>query len=495
MMKTTRFYWPWSAAVAVTAIFMVLLAFRLELLSIPGGGTTVPGTGMTVSGATARDTWMNISQQGQKIGYAHRTFVRNEEGYRLREEVFMRVQTMGVVQGIALHTEGVLDGRMNLTSFSFQLRSNLFAFQAEGRVTGRRLVVVTRTAGDERRHELSLKEPVHLAQGLLSGDTAAKLAPGQEIAVAVFDPMTMGSRPVKILFSGEETKTVMGRPTVLRKYAVDFMDARQYAWLDGEGAVVREEGMLKMALEKTSRDEALAGLGSAAAADLTDLASIDAGAVISDPSGLRTLVVAVDGIETRPLMLSGGRQHYGLGGLLTVRREERRPHEGGGRENPEGHLGDTPFIQTNHPEIRAQAQAIVAGSGGNEDKARRIVDWVYRNIAKRPVLSVSNAVETLRNRAGDCTEHAVLTAALARAAGIPAQLETGVVYQKGRFYYHAWNVFRLADWGGWVTADAVMNQLPADVTHLRLVRGEAEQQLDLMGVVGRMKLKIKEMSP
>jgi len=496
MMRTTGFYRRRSAAVAVTAIFMVLLAFRLELLSIPGGGTTVPGTEMTVSGTTARDTWMNISQQGQKIGYAHRTFVRHEEGYRLREEVFMRVQTMGVVQGIALHTEGVLDGRMNLTSFSFQLRSNLFAFQAEGRVTGKRLVVVTRTGGDEQRHELSLKEPVHLAQGLLSGDAAAKLAPGQEIAVAVFDPMTMGSRPVKILFSGEETRTVMGRPMVLRKYAVDFMGARQYAWLDREGEVVREEGMLKMALEKTSRDEALAGLGSAAAADLTDLASIDAGAVIGDPAGLRMLAVEVKGITDRSLMLSGGRQHYGPGGLLTVRREMPRPVDDGERESPESHLGDTPFIQTHHPEIRARARAIVADGGGrDEDKARRILDWVYRNIAKRPVISVSNAVETLRNRAGDCTEHAVLTAALARAAGIPAQLETGVVYQKGRFYYHAWNVFWLADWGGWVTADAVMNQLPADVTHLRLVRGEAERQLDLMGVVGRMKLKLKEMSP
>ena len=65
---------------------------------------------------------------------------------------------------------------------------------------------------------------------------------------------------------------------------------------------------------------------------------------------------------------------------------------------------------------------------------------MYQNIQKRPVLSVPNALETLRNRVGDCNEHAVLLAALARAAGIPAQVEAGLVYQKGRFYYHAWNV-------------------------------------------------------
>jgi len=307
--------------------------------------------------------------------------------------------------------------------------------------------------------------------------------------------MTMGSRPVKISYAGEEIRNIMGRPESLRKYAVDFMGARQYAWLNGNGEVVREEGILGMALEKTSRDDALSGLGGAAAADLTDLAAVAAGKTIADPAGLEMLAVQIAGIDDRALMLSGGRQQYDRAGLLTVRRELPRQEAGGALENRIAHLAATPFIQTSHPDIRARAKAIVAGGGGDEAVARRIVAWVFKNIEKRPVLSVSNAVETLKNRAGDCTEHAVLTAALARAAGIPALVEAGLVYQRGKFYYHAWNSFWLPEWGGWVTADAVMNQLPADVTHLRLVRGEAEQQLDLMAVVGRVKLTIKEMSP
>jgi hypothetical protein len=40
-----------------------------------------------------------------------------------------------------------------------------------------------------------------------------------------------------------------------------------------------------------------------------------------------------------------------------------------------------------------------------------------------------------------------------------------------------------------MTADAVMNQCPADVTHIRLVRG-MERQVDLMGAIGRVKLEI-----
>jgi len=48
---------------------------------------------------------------------------------------------------------------------------------------------------------------------------------------------------------------------------------------------------------------------------------------------------------------------------------------------------------------------------------------------------------------------------------------------RGRFYYHAWNALFL---GKWITADAVMGKMPADVTHIRLVRGEADRQIDLM---------------
>jgi len=113
-------------------------------------------------------------------------------------------------------------------------------------------------------------------------------------------------------------------------------------------------------------------------------------------------------------------------------------------------------------------------------KAEKLVKWVNEEIEKRPVLSVPNALETLRKRVGDCNEHAVLLAALARAAGIPAEVEAGLVYQQGRFYYHAWNVLFL---GTWVTADSVMGQLPADVTHIRFVQG-TDRQIDLIGIMG-----------
>ena len=90
---------------------------------------------------------------------------------------------------------------------------------------------------------------------------------------------------------------------------------------------------------------------------------------------------------------------------------------------------------------------------------------------------------------GDCNEHAVLLAAMARAADIPAQIEAGLVYMNGGFYYHAWNVLYL---GRWITADSLMGQMPADVTHIRFIRGGADRQIDLVGVIGKVKIHILE---
>ena len=133
----------------------------------------------------------------------------------------------------------------------------------------------------------------------------------------------------------------------------------------------------------------------------------------------------------------------------------------------------------------------VSDNDAPAEKAQKMVDWIHKNIEKRPVLSLPDALSTLENRVGDCNEHAVLLAALARAAGIPAKVEAGLVYLKGRFYYHAWNLLYL---GRWITADSLFGQMPADVTHIRFSSGTQKQQLDLMNIIGKVELKIIEQS-
>jgi transglutaminase-like putative cysteine protease len=156
-------------------------------------------------------------------------------------------------------------------------------------------------------------------------------------------------------------------------------------------------------------------------------------------------------------------------------------------EDPRRFLNPSPFIQSDHPKIRQKAREITSKEDSGFERIQKLITWIYKNIEKRPVFSVPDALATLENRIGDCNEHAVLMAALTRASGIPSKVEAGLVYLKGRFYYHAWNSIYL---GEWITVDSLFGQIPADATHIRLVSGNQKQQLDLMGVIGKIRLRI-----
>jgi hypothetical protein len=286
----------------------------------------------------------------------------------------------------------------------------------------------------------------------------------------------------------------MGRQERAKKVSVHFMGVPQFAWIGEDGTVLKEEGPLGIRLEQVTKDEALNKMTLSQGADLAEIVSIPANKILHDVSQLKELKIKIDGIEDGEIFLNGDRQSL-KNNILTIRRESlsNLPSSIKGEKvfvDGKTYLEPNPFIQSDHPEIQAKVREIVSPDDPAIVKAKKLVTWVNEKIQKRPVLSVPNALETLRYKVGDCNEHAVLLAALARASGIPAQVEAGVVYQKGRFYYHAWNVLYL---GTWITADSVMNQLPADVTHIRFVRG-TERQIDLVRVIGKVRLEVLEVS-
>ena len=439
-----------------------------------------------------RDTWMKITQNGQKIGYAHRRFTNTGKGYHFVESVFMQINTMGVAQGMTFKTDGYLNPDMTLSSFDFDLRSSLFAFKVHGVVNGKQVTLYTEMPGSEKKTLITLKETPYLSNSILEASRIAGMKEGETRKVHVFDPASLGQRPVKVTYLGEEILTVMGRSQKTRKVSVEFMKASQYAWIGEDGDIVKEQGILGITLEKVSKHEALGKFTFTSSADLTEIASIPSNVVIGDPAALATLKVRIDTKEMHPLALNGGRQTLQKDILLI--QKERIPmssHRETNITGMEAFLKPSPFIQSDHEKIVKKVREIISPDDPPAVKASKLVTWVHKNVEKRPVLSVPNALETLTHLVGDCNEHAVLLAALARAAGIPAQVEAGLVYQKEKFYYHAWNVLFI---GTWVTADAVMGQMPTDVTHIRFVRGEADQHIDLIGIIGKVRLTVLDKS-
>lgn len=464
------------------AVFATLMAIRLDLFR--PSPKTLP---VSAKNASARETWMTILQSDRKIGYNHRQTTETETGYRLTERTVMRINTMGLVQDIDLKTAANLNPDKSLSTFNASLASNRFSFNVQGRVEGKTLHVSTESG----QVEFPLDSPLYLSSGLWDAAASLSLEPGRSFDFTIFDPISMGNHTVQVTFEGRETVFFPnGARQEARKFSASFMGAVESAWIDEEGTVLKEEGLLDITLVKDTRENALDTRTLSGSRDLTLAASIPAGTTLEAPEALTHLDLKVDGISPN-LPLDGGRQVFSQNILTIVREDLPDPPDLQTDEEIE-FLAPTPFMESDHSEIIAAAETAVADARRPLSKARNLVRWVHNTLEKKPVLSVPTALETLRQGAGDCNEHAVLLAAMARAAGIPARVEAGLVYMNGRFYYHAWNSLYL---GRWITADALMNQLPADVTHIRLVRGTMGEQADILGAIGNIQLEIVGRSP
>ena len=107
----------------------------------------------------------------------------------------------------------------------------------------------------------------------------------------------------------------------------------------------------------------------------------------------------------------------------------------------------------------------------NEKVAGIILQYVSSLLPdKRHTFSMSDAVDTLKRGAGDCTEHAVLFASLMRAHGIPTRLVSGMLLVPGGVWaYHMWNSY----WDGssWRAIDTSTKTYRPGALYVSLGRG------------------------
>ena len=116
-------------------------------------------------------------------------------------------------------------------------------------------------------------------------------------------------------------------------------------------------------------------------------------------------------------------------------------------------------LQIDDPKIVAMAREAKGSETSPAKIPVALERYVHRVMTnKNFTQAFATAAEVAESREGDCTEHAVLLAALARACGIPSRVAIGLVYvaSAGGFGYHMWTEMYLG--GQWVPFDAVMGR-------------------------------------
>lgn len=476
------------------------------LLLAEGARTLAPGAYFYV-----------VKMNGAAIGLARSSFDTLATGFVFEDNIILDVPALDTVHRALAATRIELGPSLQLKGFTFDLTSEIGRFNVVGQMLADSTLELKLNAGGRAQTSrvpaddwlmLDAAVPLRLAAG-------NQLEVGKSYTVRVFDPSTMSDRESVLSITARDTLVVpdsarwddarkvfvMSRLDTIPVWRIEqsFGSIKVGNWVDEDGHLVKAESPLGFTLERTAYELAdqewkksvstrafAAGYG--AVIEQTAIASnVDVRDVVS----AQQLRVRLSGVELTGFDLAGGRQQL-RGDTLFINRERPEalrasymlPYRGGGEAASE--LGATPLIQADDPRMVQTARRIIGNTTDPVEAARKINDWVYRTLDKDITLSVPSALQVLDAKQGDCNEHTVLFVALARAVGLPARTAVGLVNVRGRFYYHAWPEVW---YNGWVAVDPTLGQYPADASHLRFLIGGLARQVELIRLIGRLKLE------
>ena len=142
-------------------------------------------------------------------------------------------------------------------------------------------------------------------------------------------------------------------------------------------------------------------------------------------------------------------------------------------------LAATKWMQADHPTFRIIAKPIAQRSITDTEKMKLLSDKVAKRLKRIDFAGHVSALEAWQRGRWDCTEEAAILATLARAAGIPARVASGLVYSRAQ-YHGVSNVFMPHAWtlayidGRWQSFDVSIGQF--DATHIAFATGDGDSR-------------------
>lgn len=242
------------------------------------------------------------------------------------------------------------------------------------------------------------------------------------------------------------------------------------------------------------RDHAL---GSSRVKDLQGAIALECPQPISEQDRTRPIsyqLLAADHDDLGIPPLSDQRVSLGCDGTVTVTVSPVCPDAGAAfpyrGDDPQLLAATRPsaFLQSDRPEIVDLARRAAGDTAGAAEAVRRVAVFVHDYVLQdKACLGYATAMDVVESRRGDCSENAVLAAAMCRALGIPARVVTGLLYedQAVAFVPHAWAAAYVGD--AWVNVDPTRVPGRLDTGHIALASGDGDPA-DLAWGLGRFRI-------
>lgn len=466
-------------------------------------------------GEVERELWYLDSVMGERVGY-ERILIRRGKGdgtaYREVEgETRLSVTQQGtpVEVTIRYRSRETSDGRPR--DFTVELFQGKTLTRSVGRVVGQQLVVETEVSGRTARHAVPIASDCRGFLGVQDSLWESPLRVGEERHLTTLFAGIHGVCSAHLKAEGEETVELPGGRSRLVRVAATFelpegQKLQGTLWIDNEGLIRKQEiDSPPMTSVLANRDEVLkthAGV----ALDLVRDIRIPARAPKNLAKAVRAIyLLSAPAVDLSEVLSEDGNQkvfprHNGTWELVVEpRRLHARAINCGDQATP-ADLGPSLWIQADAPEIQALAKSLTHENDGLQAVALTLERYVFQTIKNRGYNhTFLSALDVLQTREGDCTEHAVLLAALARASNIPARVAVGLIHQQDAFYYHMWTEV-LID-GCWIGLDGTRGNGGITPEYIKLGQSALAGPdamaafLPVMKVLGRMKIEVLRVDP
>lgn len=449
------------------------------------------------------EQWFTVLLDGRKIG----SFESQRE---VREGAVMTRQTLDLVldragSPVALRSTETATETIDGKPLAFGSASKLSGSESvvEGRVRDGNVEITTRNGGETRQRRMPWPTDALLPEGLRLAGIHAGLRAGTRYHALAFQPSSLDAAEVSsVVQAPEDIELPSGRlrlSPVEQTIAFPGAPMKMRAWVDAE-QTVHKLSMPIMGVELTlmACDRACAGAP-------------------NQPSDVfeRTLMRSPRPLAHAELQ---GTVRYTLaprnhGAALNLpQTDEQRSKRSGedwivtvSRDAHASTLGEpqpddfrpNDWLQSTAPEVVQLAHRAVGTAQAPRERMQRIETFVRGYIRDKNLdVGYASALEVVRNPVGDCTEHAVLVAALGRALGIATRVVDGLAYAPGFagkdqvFVPHAW-AQAFVD-GRWQSFDAALPGF--DAGHIALSSGDGDPWRFYAGLdmLGRIDLKRAE---
>jgi len=483
-------------------ITLPVLAFLILLTSPFWAFAKEPGHPLFTPGETIE--WMGTYFKGKKLGFTFARMRVTDDGITVDTKVFFRLKAGGANQTTTFSQNTHLTPDLRLRDFSLVQMIMGSRQEVDARRENGKLVYRVTGLGFDQTKSIPFSANIAPSSTFLLNIVRDGLVVGKKGKIPIFmEPFQM-LMDVEYNILRKEPFVYRGKPvdTFVIFHRVAGMEST--LWVAENGSVMQE--VTSQGFKSLKEPEHVAtDLGDEVmtVSSLITLSLVKPGKEISRPGEKRRMKMKLSKMRSSGLIPQDQRQKVlrseqardgTYASVLLINAEPQKMKRAVLRPvssfaEPE-YLEDTAEVQSKHPLIRSLAKELVGNTRDAWKAARKINQWVFKNLDKKLIDSAS-ALNALKERRGECQSHTYLFTAIARAAGIPTKIVNGLVYSptyQGRLY-HAWPEVYV---GEWRALDPTFGQDVVDATHIKLSEGQKDNQFKLMEFVGKVQIELIE---